>query len=184
MDADLRNPRVHKLFGLEGKSGLAGVLEGKDTLDGATRTTPVDNLWIVPCGRRAENPADLLTARGFAELLDVVRAKYDMVILDSPPLLAVTDPAVIAPRVDTVVLVTRLRNDARKSAACALEILASLGANVLGIVVNGVRSTRVYGYRYGKYAYAHRYDYQRRYGSPDSDVEPLEADSRGLETLG
>ncbi len=160
LDADFRRPKIQKLFGLTGANGLARLLEGKVELDDVTRNTPVDNLWIIPCGKRVQNPADLLTAHRFAELVDVVREKYDMVILDSPPLLAVTDPAVIAPRVDTVVLVTRLANHTRKATGRAREMLVSLGANVLGIVVNGVKPRQKFGYRYGEYKYGDRYRYQ------------------------
>ena len=180
LDADFRRPKVQKLFGLKGPDGLAAILEGKVELDEATRDTPVDNLWIIPCGKRTKNPADLLTAHRFAELVDVVREKYDMVILDSPPLLAVTDPAAIAPRVDTVVLVTRLANRTREATTRAREMLASLGASVLGIVVNGVKPGRKSGYRCGEYRYRDRYRYRYHDGPHYSSAGATDVEDEGI----
>ncbi len=176
IDADLRHSRIHKLFGLEAENGLARVLEGKARLDEAIHDTVVENLWIAPCGNRVDNPADLLTAHRFSEIIDVVREQYDMVILDSPPLLAVTDPAAIAPRVDTVVLVTRLKKSARKTAARAREILGSLGANIIGVVVNGVNPGKGYGYQYGKYKYGYQFGYRYRYGPYYYDAHEAHAE--------
>jgi Mrp family chromosome partitioning ATPase len=96
-----------------------------------------------------------LTSPRFDELLSVVREKYDFVIVDSPPLLAVTDPSVVAARVDGVVLVLRLTKESRQSSMRASEMLGSLGAEVLGVVVNAVGKDSGYGgySRYGRYRY-------------------------------
>ena len=103
----------------------------------AIRPSVVPNLSVLPCGPRPANPAELLTSPRFKELLDIIRAQYDFVIVDTPPLLVVTDPCVVAPRVDGVIMAIRVTKNGRPFAERAKEILTSLGANVLGVVVNG-----------------------------------------------
>jgi polysaccharide biosynthesis transport protein len=180
IDADFRRPRVHKVFGLEGETGLSDVMAGHVELTDAIQETPIENLSVLICGKRPANPAELLTSSQFQQLLEVLREKYDLVIIDTPPVLAVTDSLAVAPRVDGVLLVIRLSKSARSAAQKALEALESLGINVLGIVVNGVGGGSrcgsygyssygyssygysSYGYRYG--GYGSRYGYGQGYG--------------------
>ena len=98
----------------------------------------VPGLFVLPCGPLPPNPAELLTSPRFKEVLDELRAQYDFVLVDTPPLLAVTDPCVVAPRVDGVVLTMRMSKKSRPKAERAREILSTLGVKVLGVVVNGV----------------------------------------------
>src|SRR5262249_28089755 len=151
-DADFRRPRLHKLFGLSAQVGLASVIAGKADLDAAVQKTCVPNLSLLPCGPIPPDPAELLTSPRFKELLDGIRGQCDFVLLDSPPLLAGTDPCVVAPRVDGVLLTIRLSRHGRPHAERAKEILGTLGARVVGVVVNGVG--RQSGGRYGS-GYAH-----------------------------
>src|SRR5262249_28722871 len=108
VDADFRRPRQHHIFGLAGRVGLATVMAGDAELSTAIPATPVPNLDVLPCGARPTNPAELLTLPRFAELLGELRGRYDFVIVDTPPLLAVSDPSVVAPRVDGVLLTIRV----------------------------------------------------------------------------
>ena len=166
IDCDFRRPRVHKVFGLGDGTGMSDVMSGSVELIDAIIETTIEGLSILPCGRRPANPAELLTSNKFQELLDVLREKYDMVIIDTPPVLAVTDPLTVAPRVDGVLLVIRLAKSARSSAQKTLEALDSIGGTVLGIVVNGMGGGSKYGYGYGSYSYGYRYGgYGYRYGS-------------------
>jgi len=161
LDADFRRPRVHKLFGLDNSAGLSTLIAENGEIPDASQETLIDNLRAITCGPRPHNPADVLTSPRLKELLEVLKEKYDFVVVDSPPLLAVTDPSVIAPRVDAVLLVLRLTKHARGTALRATEMLGALGAPALGIVVNGVgKKHRGYGgyYRYGGYRYG-RYRY-------------------------
>ncbi len=156
IDCDFRRPRVHKVFGLGEGVGMSDVMSGSVELVDAIIETTIDGLSILPCGRRPANPAELLTSNRFQELLEVLREKYDMVIVDTPPILAVTDPLAVAPRVDGVLLVIRLAKSARSVTQKALEALDSIGASVLGVVVNGVGGGSKYGYGsygYGSYGY-------------------------------
>jgi polysaccharide biosynthesis transport protein len=162
IDADFRRPRVHKLFHVSSEVGLASAIRGDCDLSAAVQMSGIPGLWILPCGPRPSNPAELLTSPRFQEMLQEIRSKFDFVIVDTPPVLVVTDPCVVAPRVDGVVLALRLARNVRPSAERARDVFASLGANVLGVVVNGVGDGRqVYGYstyQYG-YKYEYRYDY-------------------------
>ncbi len=167
IDADFRRPRVEKLFRIGDTVGLSSVIADRTELVDAVQETPVENLWVLPCGPRPANPSELLTLPRFEELLEVAKQKYDYVILDTPPLLAVTDPSVVAPRVDGVILVLRLTKSARHDATRAVDMLQSLGAKPIGVVVNGVGRKTRYGYgtnyKYTGYGYygAARYGYGR-----------------------
>jgi len=170
IDADFRRPRVHKLFpDTTREIGMASVICGDSTLDAAIQQTAVPNLWLMPCGPRPANPAELLTSPRFQELLTEIRQRFDFVLVDTPPVLLVSDPCVVAPRVDGVILVLRLNKNNRPAAERATEVLGGLGANVLGIIVNdsnqnfGKGGKYGYGYGYG-YRYNYRYSYQYGYG--------------------
>jgi succinoglycan biosynthesis transport protein ExoP len=169
IDCDFRKPRVHKIFDLPstGEVGLAGVIAGEAPIQAAVRPSGLPNLDLLPCGPRPANPAELLTSPQFQHALDEVRKAYDFVIVDTPPLLAVSDPSVVASRVDGVLLTFRMTKKVRPAAERAREQLAALGANVLGVVVNGWASGgrgyydynygSSYGYRYKDYEYADEY---------------------------
>jgi succinoglycan biosynthesis transport protein ExoP len=169
IDGDCRRPRAHKIFNVSADSGLATVIAGQTDLASAIRPSSVPNLSVLPCGPRPANPAELLTSPRFKELLDIIRSQYDFVIIDTPPLLVVTDPCVVAPRVDGVILAIRVTKNGRPFAERAKEILASLGANVLGVVVNGLGSPSggKYGYGYDQYQYGYGYTYRYSYTYTD-----------------
>ena len=164
VDADFRRPKIHKYFGLDNAAGVSSVVAGETEIVDAILPTTVENLSAMPCGPRPRNPADLLTSPRFKEMIDLVRDKYDFVIVDTPPLLAVTDPSVVAPRVDGVLMVLRLTKHARDAAMRANEVLNALGVHTLGVVVNGIGKGT--GYGYGSYRYGgYRYDkYRKGYG--------------------
>ncbi len=185
IDCDFRKPRIHKIFHIDKPEvGLASIITGESTVALSIRPTDVDNLFILPCGPRPANPAELLTSPEFQAIVDKLRAEYDFVIIDTPPVLAVSDPLVVAPRVDGVLLVFRMTKKARPTAERAREQLAAVGSNVLGVVVNGTGQRRddYYGYGYGyNYGYGYQYQYQYEYEYADdySDDEPS---SHELET--
>lgn len=195
VDADFRRPRVHKLFNIEPTIGLSNVIKGTADLSEAVTETDVDGLSLLPCGPRPANPSELLTSSRFSEMIHVLREQYDIVLIDTPPVLAVTDPCVVAPRVDGVVMLIRITKHVRPHAKRALESLESLGANLLGIVVNGVGGVRPgvgygfasqYGHRYatnsGYYdsnsynygAYHHYYDDEDEQSPTEDQVEEAE----------
>jgi capsular exopolysaccharide synthesis family protein len=171
IDGDCRRPRIHKIFNVPHDTGLASVIAGQSDLATAIRPTAVPNLAVLPCGPRPANPAELLTSPRFKELLDIIRAQYDYVLIDTPPLLVVTDPCVVAPRVDGVLMAIRVTKNGRPFAERAKEILNSLGAHVLGVVVNGLGGNAGgrYGYGYDSYNYGYGYGYTYRYSYTYTD---------------
>ncbi len=177
IDADFRRPRLHKVFAVPSEKGFASVIMGQCELRDAIQPTVIPGLSLLPCGPIPPNPAELLTSPRFKELLDELREQFDYVIVDTPPLLVVTDPCVVAPRVDGVLMAMRVTKNGRPIAERARDILMSLGAKPLGIIVNGVSMQGPnnygygggygYGYGYGQYdyaqAYQYKYDYSDRY---------------------
>lgn len=178
VDCDMRKPRVHALFKIaKGAIGLAGVITGKLPTGQAIQRSAIENLDLLPCGPRPANPAELLTSPELPRVLTELRAAYDFVVVDTPPLLAVSDPTVVAPRADGVILVFRMTKAARPAAERAREQLAAIGANCLGVVVNGYTdvssgyASYSYGagggYRYADYQYADQYAYGDRTAADD-----------------
>ena len=162
VESDFRRPKVHKLTAVENKQGVVDVLRGEAELADAVQTTSVDSFFVLPCGSRPKDPAELLSRPEYEHLLEVLREKYDYVIIDTPPILAVTDPTSIAPRVDGVLLAMRLSRHTRDLGRRTLEQLRDVGATISGIVINGVEESD--GYGYGTYRYS---DYQYYYKSYD-----------------
>ena len=150
IDADLRRPRIHGLLGIPNEaSGLASLALGKPDMTDAVHTTEIGNLWCMPAGGTPDNPAELLTSRRFTDLLEELRQQYDFVIIDTPPMLVVTDPSIVAARVDGVLLTIRPSKNAQNEAVRATDALNAVGANVLGVVVNAVASSKSGGFRHG-----------------------------------
>jgi polysaccharide biosynthesis transport protein len=165
IDADFRRPQQDQLFGLTNKVGFASVLGGSAEIAEALHQTAIPGLSVIPSGPIPPNPAELLTSHRFKEMVDVLTEQCDLVLVDTPPLLAVSDPSVIAPRVDGVVLALRLGKRSRPHAERAKEILVTLGAQVLGVVVNAVKGVGKgrYGYNYGNYGYGYGSEDNARY---------------------
>ena len=113
IDCDFRKPRVHKIFQLaKADVGLASVMSGESDLAAVIQTCEVENLSLIPCGPRPANPAELLTSPKFSDVLKQLRERFDFVIVDTPPVLAVSDPSAVAARVDGVILVFRMTKNA------------------------------------------------------------------------
>ncbi|MEO6435735.1 MAG: polysaccharide biosynthesis tyrosine autokinase [Tepidisphaeraceae bacterium] len=154
IDADMRAPMQDLIFSLNGRLGLANVLAGKEAADSAIRRTGIENLDLLPAGSASRNPSELLNSQGFMDLLETQAEKYDDIVIDSPPLLAVTDARIIAASADATVLVLRAGKSNRKLSELSIDGLVSVGARLLGAVVNDVqRRNYAYDGSYGKYAY-------------------------------
>ncbi|HMB96033.1 MAG TPA: polysaccharide biosynthesis tyrosine autokinase, partial [Tepidisphaeraceae bacterium] len=157
IDADCRRPVQHKIFKLHDGPGLSSLLAGKATLEQVIQKTNVDHLEIMPCGSLPHNPAELLNSQVFVDLLSEVSKRYDQVLVDSPPVVPVTDARILAASCDVTILVLRADRSTRKLAEHARDALSSVGANLLGVVVNDVpRGKEGYGYYYygyGRYGY-------------------------------
>jgi capsular exopolysaccharide synthesis family protein len=159
LDCDFRKPTLHRVFEIDKKVGLSNVLSGDVSIEQATQACKVPGLHVVPCGPIPANPSEILNSQGFLELIDQLSTKYDLVLIDSPPVLPVTDARVLAASCDAVLLALRAEKTTRSAAISARDQLISVGGRVLGLVVNDVSRRRgVYSYYYadeGRYAYYH-----------------------------
>lgn len=147
LDADLRRPGQHEIFGVENAAGLSDVLEREAAGDAVVQKTTVENLEIIPSGPLPESPAEALNSQRLVDLLDALADKYDHVVIDSAPTLLVTDARIVAASCDVSVLVLHADRADRRQAELARDGLAGVGAHVLGVVLNGVpRRSPAHGY--------------------------------------
>jgi polysaccharide biosynthesis transport protein len=155
VDTDMRRPSVYKRLRMEGGKGLSELLTGYYTLDEVTQThETLTMLDVIPSGTVPPLPADLLASDQMAEVVRQLRERYDYVIFDTPPVLSVTDPAIVAAQSDGMVLVIRQGYCTRRMLARATEIVRDLDVKVYGFVFNGVDASlpEYYGYL-GYYTY-------------------------------
>jgi capsular exopolysaccharide synthesis family protein len=151
VDADLRRSVLDRSFDVPRSPGLTDVIAGRNSFDDAVHTTEVPNLFLLASGHSPPNPSELLGSAGMRAAVGAARERFDVVIFDSPPLLAVTDAAVLATQVDGVVLIVRMQKSQREAVRRAVGQLRQVGARVLGAVVNAV--TQKQGRYYGGYGY-------------------------------
>jgi succinoglycan biosynthesis transport protein ExoP len=154
VDGDLRKPGFGSTLGLNGKDGLCGVLTGECAVEQALQSVPsIPNLWALPVGQRAPNPAELLSSTTMENLVRDWRGRFDHVVIDSPPLLMVTDATVLSRLVDGVILVVESGVTPRNACVRAYKILQNSDAKVLGTVLNKMdfRNDGYYGYAYRTY---------------------------------
>jgi succinoglycan biosynthesis transport protein ExoP len=163
VDADLRRPSLHKIFGLNNRRGLSSLLfnmrqalRDNQWASQVTHTAGLKDLGVLTSGSLPTNPAELLSSNKIAAILERLRAEQDAIIVDSPPVLAVTDATVLAPRVDGVLLVIKPEATKMAEARDAVEQLRRVGANLLGVVFNDVdvRKSGYYYYKYKDYYYS------------------------------
>jgi tyrosine-protein kinase Etk/Wzc len=162
IDADLRRAVLDRAFNVSRSPGLTEVIVGESPVDDAVHATEIPNLSILASGRFPPNPAELLGSSRMQEILHEAKARFDVVLLDSPPLLAVTDAAVLSTMVDGVVLVIRAERTKREAVRRAIGHVRSVRGRFLGAVLNDVdmRSSAYYG-SYGHYYYSY-YGNERR----------------------
>jgi capsular exopolysaccharide synthesis family protein len=155
VDVDLRRPRIHTVTGLEQRPGMTEVLRWQAPLDAALRDTPVPNLKVLPSGKVLHAPSALLESPRLRELLEELKARFDFVVLDAPPVIPVTDPMVIAPMVDVTLLVVMAGETPRAVVQRAKTLLQEAEVRSLGVVMNNVDEVLPYYYDYRYYGYGY-----------------------------
>ena len=153
LDCDMRRPRIHKLFGVPRDQGISNLLVGSSDVDGVIFHTPLPNLDIIPCGAIPPNPSEILGSARMVNLLNDLRKHYAHILIDSPPSTAVTDAVVLSKSVDGVILVIRAGDTAREIVKNGIAQLESVGAHILGAVLNGVDISKDSYYYYQYYYY-------------------------------
>jgi tyrosine-protein kinase Etk/Wzc len=136
VDADMRRANLHHMFGLKRSPGLSTVLEGQATLADAIQSTKIPNLSLLAAGAVPTNPAELLGSPNVRELLGKLSGDFELVLLDSPPLLAVADASIMGALTDGVLMVVRAGRAERDAIAAARDLLAEVGATMVGAVLN------------------------------------------------
>jgi capsular exopolysaccharide synthesis family protein len=166
IDADLRRPMLHRIFQQNRKPGLSELLTIDDAVNystfdfenhGSIRSTVQENLFLLSCGSSVPNSDALLSSDRMRELLRALEKRFDLIIIDSAPLLIVSSVVALSKEVDGVLLVMRSGKSKRKIANNAKEVLESVNSRIIGTVLTGVDLVRQYGYYYRRY---YNYYYQ------------------------
>jgi capsular exopolysaccharide synthesis family protein len=157
-DADLRKPRVHQMFNQKLEPGLSNLMVGQAKASEVMRKSGIPGLWLLPAGHVPPNPAELLASRRFKDFQSTLREHFDWIVLDSPPVMAVADPSIVAHAADGVLFVVGAEMTARHAAQSALEQLESSNARIVGAVLNRVDVLRN-SYYYSQYYRREYLDY-------------------------
>ncbi|MCU1285741.1 MAG: capsular exopolysaccharide family [Acidobacteriales bacterium] len=159
VDGDMRRPSIHQTFKLRNRSGLSTILTGSNTTEQLIVASPIlPNLFVLPAGPPPPHPAELLGSDVMRGLLAKWREQYDHVIIDTPPVLSVTDAVLLSVQMDTVLLVIRSASTSKDALRRSRDVLAQVNARVMGVIVNAIdlHSPDAYYYYYGS-NYAGRY---------------------------
>ena len=167
VDSDLRRPTVHKKLGRSREPGLVQLLFQDEAFDPEQYRTEIDDLYVLPAGVHASNPSELLGSKTMRDFIDRFRASFDTIIFDAPPALAATDAVLLSTQCDATLLVVRAGETKDYDLQHAQEALQSVGAAVIGTVLNGFDVSQAYGY---KYKYQYRYGNTYGYGHKDHNI--------------
>ncbi len=149
IDTDLRRPRLHKSLGVSKQRGLTNLILGDASMDDVIKSTDIPNLYVLPCGPRPPNPVELLLTARFKEVLTQLEARFDYILLDSPPVLAVTDAVVLSRISDGVMLIAQAGKTQRDEISIAARQFRDVDARILGLIMNDMDvSKKRYGYYY------------------------------------
>ena len=162
LDCDMRRPRLHKMFNISRDVGVSNVLVGSNTLSEALVVDAAPNLDVIPCGPIPPNPSEIIGSNKMKDLIEALRKDYTRIIIDSPPVTAVTDSAVLAQAADGLILVIRAGDTPRQIVQNGVSHLKALNAPILGAVLNGVNTGKDSYYYYQYYYYYYGEDGERR----------------------
>ncbi len=192
VSSDLRRPAVAKTFGMKREPGLNEVITGVADLDGALRnisdimlgdiqfdeimkTPGIENIWILPSGHLPLNPAEILESREVLKIFEELKKRFDVILFDSPPILAITDASLLATKVDCIILCYEIGRTARAALLRAKIQLESIGAKISGVVLNHITPQTE---TMASYPYYSRYKY-RYYGKEEKSGKERKAGQRG-----
>ncbi len=153
VDADLRRPKLHDIFAISNHLGLSNVLRHPYEINDVIRDTNIRHLYVLPSGSESTRPTDLLAGKRMTSLIAKLREEYDIVLIDAPPVLAVTDSQIIASLCDGVILVVHATKSKTHQVKKAKDQLERVRSHLLGVVLNGkkrVAERALYSYYYGR----------------------------------
>ena len=162
VDTDLKRPVVHKVFNLEREPGVTNFLAGQtEDISTLIKETEVDNLSIITSGVIPPNPSEMLGSQKMIDLVKILEDEWDMVLFDSPPLVAVTDANMVSQEIDTIVLIVKVGQTDKKAFHHTISNLRNINAPLSGIIMNAVTNKS----SYGSYYYYYYHQYYNYYGS-------------------
>jgi len=163
LDTDLRKPRLHRIFKARNIAGLSGYLTGKVSLEEAIQKTSIENIWLLPSGPIPPNSAELLNSTRMKELMEEVKERFDVVLLDTPPVLAVVDAVIISSIVDSTVCIIQAGKTIRKPFLHSVEELRRAKTKIMGVLFNEVKAkSEDYSSPYYHYYRSHYYEHEER----------------------
>jgi len=182
VDADLRRPSVHKTFQLHSPVGLAAYLqENAANIEELVHTTEVPNLDVICCGATPQNPSELVGSKRMVQFLQEAGKRYDRIVLDCPPISAVSDPLVISALADGVIFVTKFNKIRREHARKTIQRVQDAGIHVFGVVLNDIDFEGRDSYYYSYYYYQNRY-YSSHYKPGGSEKGGKASETAGKST--
>ena len=158
VDCDLRRPTVHRLFAVDRRHGMVEVLSEGVPPKAVVKRTALENLDLITAGQAVPHPTELFDSRAIGSFIGELKFYYDLVIIDTPPVIPVSDPMLLAQELDAALLVVKAGATAREVVARAVDIMTSNAANLLGVVLNNVKGSLPYYYDHSHY----HYDYSTR----------------------
>lgn len=161
VDCDQRRPKVHKVFEISNEKGLSDFLIGESSLDDVINKTSINNLYVLPSGTRPPNPSELLASIKMRQFLDYLKENFDYIILDTPPVIMVTDAQILSQYADGCILVVASKESDKEAAVKAKKLLENVNAKIIGVVLNKLERT-------GKGYYEYYYHYY--YGSDNKKI--------------
>jgi len=157
IDGDMRKGHLHEYFQIGREKGLSGLISGTVTIEEAIKKTVIDGLYVLPTGVLPPNPADLLMSANFDKILDNLSEAYDLILIDTPPVLAVTDALLIGRRASVSFMLLRSGSHPKREIQQAIKYVENAGVSLAGFIFNDILP-KASGYKYGAYHY--QYDYK------------------------
>jgi tyrosine-protein kinase Etk/Wzc len=176
IDLDLRRPMIAKIFNADKNMGMSDYLiDSNLSIDKILKTTAIPNLDIITSGYIPPNPSEILASTRMDVVLNELRKKYDYILLDAPPVIAVTDALILAKKADMMLLVVKIGQTEKDIAKRTKELMSNVGATIAGAIANGIEARKYYrGYSY----YYYYYSYYYYYDDAKSDGQPKKRDIR------
>jgi polysaccharide biosynthesis transport protein len=183
IDADMRKPRIHKIFREENGAGLSNFLSGNAALDSVIKKSDIPNLYYIPSGPIPPNPSELIGSKLFKNMMESLGERFDHIVLDSPPVLGFADAIILSTSVEGVILVVSGGKTPRETLQRAKEVLHQVNAKILGVVINRIDIQRSdYGYYYYRYHYYYGKERKKKelpFAFPLSPSSPLGGEGKG-----
>lgn len=155
IDADLRRPAIHRMFGLEPEKGFSDLITGDLKIEDALKQTPVPDLSILTAGSPKQNPAQLFDSDATSAIIEQAKFYFDFVFVDTAPVIPVSDPISLAPELDGVLLVVKAGATQMAVIKRAYDIVSRSDATIVGVVLNNVNGVLPYYYNYTYYGYSY-----------------------------